>query len=99
VNAETSGSLECRSIRTRRINISAYAPSRSRIWYRGVCSATLDMLPLNVKRSRISPMARLNSDYVFWSIDYHELTRIAHRNRSVQNAIGKAIEQMVIPML
>jgi hypothetical protein len=47
-------------------------------------------------------MARLNanvSDYVFWSIDYHELTRIAHRNRSVENAIGKAIEQMVIPML
>ena len=47
-------------------------------------------------------MARLNanvSDYVFWSIDYHELTRIAHRNRSVPNALGNAIEQMAIPKL
>jgi hypothetical protein len=47
-------------------------------------------------------MARLNakvSDYVFWSIDYHELTRIAHRKRSVQYAVGDAIEKMVLPGL
>jgi hypothetical protein len=31
VNAETSGGLECRSIERGRINISPYAPSRSRI--------------------------------------------------------------------
>ena len=47
-------------------------------------------------------MARLDANvlnYVLWSIDYHELTRIAHRKRSVQQAIGNAIEQMVIPRL
>jgi len=47
-------------------------------------------------------MARLSekvSDYAFWSIDYHELTRIVHRKRSVQYAIGNAIEQMVLPRL
>jgi hypothetical protein len=47
-------------------------------------------------------MARLDANvlnYVLWSIDYHELTRIAHRKRSVQHAVGNAIEQMVIPRL
>jgi len=47
-------------------------------------------------------MARLNakvSNYVFWSIDYLELTRTVHRKGAVQYAIGNAIEQMVLPRL
>ena len=50
--------------------------------------------------SRISPMALLTanvSDYVMWSIDNHELIRVAHRNGSIQRTIGNTIEQIVIP--